>query len=205
MRSFVRAALAALALMTVTTGAAMAQSGPKIAYINSQKILAEAPGRAEAEAEMQKEMEAYKAEVQKMGDSLNAMVAAYQKVESTLSPTARAGRQQELQKRETEYQQRVADLQHKAQQREAELVQPIMQQIDKIIEQVRAENGYAIVFDAGNQSGVVVAADSTLDITNKVIAKLKSSPSSTTKPAPKPAAGPTNKPTGATRNPPQQR
>jgi outer membrane protein len=204
MPSFVRAALLALALSMTTAGAAMAQGTLKIAYINSQKILAEAPGRAEVEAEMQKEMESYRAQIQKMGDSLNTMVAAYQKVESTLSPSARAGRQQEIQKKESEYQQRVADLQHKAQQREAELVQPIMQQIDRIIEQVRAENGYAIVFDAGNQSGTVVAADSTLDITNKVIAKLKAAPGAA-KPAPRPASGPTNRPTGATRNPPQQR
>jgi outer membrane protein len=202
MRSLVSSVLIALAISLTSASVAMAQGTLKIAYINSERILAEAPGRAEAEAEMRKEMESIRAQVQKMGDSLNTMVAAYQKVESTLSPQARAGRQQEIQKRESEYQQRVADLQHKAQQKEAELMHPIMQQIDKIIEEIRAQEGYAIVFDAGNQSGTVVAADSSLDITSKVIAKMKSS--AATRPAQRPT-GPTSRPTGATRNPSQQR
>ena len=203
MRSFVRAVLGALAIFAFTAGNALAQGGPKIAYINSQKILAEAPGRAEAEAQFQREMDGYKAQVQHMGDSLNALIAEYQKSESTLSATAKATKQRDIQTRQQAYQQRVAQLEQTAQQREAELVRPIMEQINKIIEQVRSENGYAFILDAGNQAGVVVAADSSLDITDQVIAKLKAagpvaSKSATPPPAPKPA-GTSTKPTGVTR------
>ena len=53
------------------TGVLAAQAAaPKIVYVNSQKIIAQAPGRADAEAQFQKEMDQYKAQVQKMGDSL---------------------------------------------------------------------------------------------------------------------------------------
>ncbi len=216
MRSFVHAALAALAISTLMAGTAQAQGGVvppttsaasgslKIAYVNSQKILADVPGRTDAEAQMQKEMEGYRAEVQKMSDSLNALVSAYNKAEPTLSPTAKAARQKDIQTKQSEYQQRVQQLEQQAQQRQAELMRPIMQQINKVIEQIRAEDGLAMVFDAGNQAGVVVAADSSLDITAKVIARLKAAgPISTTPPA-KPAtgpAGPTIKPTGASRTP----
>ena len=93
MRSFVRVMLSALALTTLTTAGALAQAGGlKVAYINSQKIIAEAPGRAEAEAQIQKEMSSYQAEVRKMSDSLNALVAAYTKSQATLSPAAKAGK-----------------------------------------------------------------------------------------------------------------
>jgi outer membrane protein len=211
MRSFVCAALGALAISTVMAGAAVAQGGSvaaaagglKIAFVNSQKIFAQVPGRTEAEAQMQKEMEAYRAEVQKMGDSLNVIVAAYNKAEPTLSPTAKAARQKDIQTKESQYQQRVSQLEQQAQQRQAEVMRPIMQQINKVIEQIRAEDGYAMVFDAGNQAGVVVAADSTLDITDKVIARLKTAPpTAATPPSPAPPtkpAGPTDKPTGAAR------
>ena len=68
MRSFVHAALSALAISTLVAGTALAQGGTvsppassssgtiKIAYVNSQEIIAAAPGRAEAEAQIQKEI-----------------------------------------------------------------------------------------------------------------------------------------------------
>lgn len=212
MRSFVHAALSALAISTLMAGTVLAQGGTvsppassssgtiKIAYVNSQKILAEVPGRTDAEAQMQKEMEGYRAEVQKMSDSLNAIVSAYNKAEPTLSATAKATRQKDIQTKESAYQQRVQQLEQQAQQRQAELMRPIMQQINRVIEQIRSENGYAMVFDAGNQSGVVVAADSALDITDKVIQRLKAAGPVSTTPQ-KPPAGPTDKPLGASRSP----
>jgi outer membrane protein len=203
MRSFVRVALGALALSALTAGAARTQQGGlKIAYINSQQIIAAAPGRSEAEAQVQKEMQAYRTEVQQMGDSLQTMMAAYSKAEPTLSPAAKAGRQKAIQEKQSEYEKRAQDLQQKAQERQAEIFRPIMQHINQVIEQIRAEDGYAMIFDAGNQSGVVVAADSTLDITNKVIERLKSAGPVSTTPT-KPPAGPTLKPTGPVRPKPQ--
>jgi Outer membrane protein len=204
MRSFVNAALGALAFTMVVAGTAGAQGGLKIAYVNSQEVIAAAPGRAEAEAQIQKDMNTYRAQVQKMGDSLNALIASYTKSESTLSEASRTAKQKEIQDKEREYQTRVQGLEQQAQQRQAELIRPIMEKINNIIEQVRAEDGYAMVFDAGNQAGVVVAADSSLDITDKVITRLKAaSGSASSTPAKK---GPTPQPTGATRkNPPAER
>jgi outer membrane protein len=204
MRSLVNAALGALAFTIIAFGTAAAQGGAKIAYVNSQEIIAAAPGRAEAEAQIQKDMNSYRDQVQKMGDSLNTLIASYTKSESTLSEAARTAKQKEIQDKEREYQQRVQGLEQKAQQRQAELIRPIMEKINSIIEQVRSEEGYAMVFDAAKQSAVVVAADSTLDITDKVIARLKASGGSASNtPAKK---GPTSQPTGATRkNPPLER
>jgi len=199
MRSFVRVALGALALSTLTAAAAHSQQGGlKIAYINSQEIIAAAPGRSAAEAQVQQEMAAYRTQVQQMGDSLQTMMAAYSKDEPTLSPASKAGRQKAIQAKQSEYEQRAQELQQKAQERQAEIFRPIMQQINKVIEQIRAEGGYAMIFDAGNQAGVVVAADSTLNLTSKVIARLKAAGPVSTAPA-KPGAGPTLKPTGPVR------
>ena len=201
MRSLVNAALGALAFTVIAAGTAVAQGSGKIAYVNSQEIIAAAPGRAEAEAQIQKDMNSYRAQVQKMGDSLNTLIASYTKSESTLSEASKTAKQKEIQDKEKEYQQRVQGLEQKAQQRQAELIRPIMEKINNIIETVRAEDGYAMVFDAGNQAGVVVAADSSLDITAKVITRLKAASGSASSTPPK--TGPTSQPTGATRkNPP---
>jgi outer membrane protein len=48
-----------------------------------------------------------------------------------------------------------------------------MEQINKVIDELRAEEGYTMIFDAENQAGVVVAADKNLDLTDKVLARLR--------------------------------
>jgi outer membrane protein len=213
MRPFSRVATAVVALTMSMTGLLAAQTAAapgtaKIVYVNSQKIIAQAPGRADAEAQFQKEMDQYKAQVQRMGDSLQTAVADYQKVEPTLTPAVKATRTKDLRDRQAAYQQHVQQLEQTAQQREAELVRPIMEQINKIIEQIRSENNYTFILDAGSQAGVVVAADSSLDITDQVIKRLvaagpvasktPTTPAPTTA-APRPTGAATQKPTGVSR------
>lgn len=168
-----------------------AQGAPKLAYIDSRAILQAAPGRAEAEAQFQKEMQAYQTQVQRMGDSLNTLVAAYTKAEVTLSPTAKETRQKAIRERETAYQDRVRGLEQRAQQRQAELIGPIMQRINQAITDVRQQEGYAFIFDVGAEGGMVVAADTTLNVTDKVLARLRTV-----------ASAPTSAPSGASMSAP---
>ncbi|MGQ0714110.1 MAG: OmpH family outer membrane protein [Gemmatimonadaceae bacterium] len=168
-----RATLLALGTLVFAATAAVAQAQVKIGYIKSQTILANAPGRAAAETQFEKEMTTYRAQVQRMGDSLNALIADYNTQETTLSPQAKETRQRDLRAKEEEYQRRTQELQQQVRQREAELVRPIMEQINKVIDELRAEEGYTMIFDAENQAGVVVAADKNLDLTEKVLARLR--------------------------------
>jgi outer membrane protein len=202
MRNFVRATLSALAVISVAATGALAQAGgPKIAYINSQVILEQAPGRAAVEQQFDKELQTYRTQVQQMGDSLDALIASYQKTEASLSPAAKQAKQKEIASKREEYDKRYAALQMQAQQRQQELVRPVMQQINQIIDSIRKEEGYAMIFDAGSAAGVVVAADSTLDITDRVVARLKAVTPATTTPAKVPGKnpGPVSQPAGVAR------
>ena len=71
--------LAACALLAMPSVASA--QGQKFAYINSQALLQNAPGRAEAEASFEKDMVGIRAQLSKLQDSLNAMnpaaLAAY--------------------------------------------------------------------------------------------------------------------------------
>jgi len=215
MLALVRATPLALALSFVLAAGAAAQApaapagaappGPRIAYINSQQILSQAPGRAEAEAQFEREMTGYRQAVQRMGDSLNTMIAEYNRQEVSLSPAAKETRQKAIREKEDQYQKKTAELQQQAQQRQVELVQPIMEQINKIIGELRAQEGYAMIFDAGSNAGVVVAADSSLNITDKVIARLKAAgppkpvSAAPAKPGARPTGAPVNAPAGVSR------
>ena len=188
MSKFVRAGLVALAALTTVPVVAQAQA-LKFAYIDSRAILAQAPGRAEAEAQFQKEMQSYQSQVKLMGDSLNTMMAAYTKAELTLSPSAKEARQKTIRDKEAAYQERVQGLQEQAQQRQGELMGPIMQLINTAISDVRAQDGYSFIFDVGAQGGVVVAADTTLNITEKVLTRLKTISARPASSVPVPNAG----------------
>lgn len=178
----------------------VAQTPVKIGYIKSQTILANAPGRAAAETQFEREMATYRAQVQRMGDSLNTLIADYNKDEVSLSPQAKETRQKDIRAKEEEYQRRTQELQNQVRQREAELVRPIMEQINKVLDNLRAEEGYSMIFDAENQAGVVVAADKNLDLTEKVLARLRAAgpPAAAARPS---GQGATQRPTAPAAQP----
>ena len=195
MRGLIRAASLALIAGTIVATSASAQTPAKIGWINSAQILSEAPGRAEAETRFKNEVTAYQAQLQRMSDSLQTMAATYEKDAARLDSATRVSRAKVIQERETGYRTRAQQLDQQMQTRQAELVRPIMENIQKIIEQVRAEDGYAIIFDVASQSGVILAADKKLDLTAKVMARVKAAPKPTA------ASSLTPRPAGVSRPP----
>lgn len=162
-------ALGALALM-LTAGSAEAQT-LKIAYINSQEILVNAPGAEAAQNQFDAEMQSYQNEIAQLETELQNLEAALQQQQLTLSPEARANREQQLQAKFQEYQERTSQLQDVANQRRAALIQPVMDNITAIIEQIREEGAYSVILDAA--AGAIVSADPALDLTQDVIARLQ--------------------------------
>jgi outer membrane protein len=195
MRVSFRAVSAALVFVVLAAGSAAAQSGQKFAYIRSSVLLDQAPGRAEAEAQFDKETGVYRDQIKRMSDSLNALVADFEKSQASLSATARDTRGKAIQAKEADFQRRTRELEQKAQQRQGELVQPILDRVKAAIEDLRIEGGYSFVFNA-DQGSSIVAMDKNLDITDRVLSKLRSGTAS----APRPTAGaPTAAPSGVTR------
>jgi len=179
MRVLFRASSIALATSLIMVGVAGAQgsSAPaatgKIGYINSAVILQQAPGRAEAEAQFDKEVGVYRQQIQRMDDSLKTMMASFDRDGQKLDSVTREARRTTIGQREVEYQNRARGLDSTMQARQAELVKPIMQRVQTVIEAIRAEDGYAVILDVGAQVSVVVAADKKLDLTDRVLARLK--------------------------------
>ncbi len=199
MRVFVRAIPIALVLAAVVSGRAVAQGGQKNAFIRSSVLLDQAPGRAEAQQQFEKETAPYGNEIKRMRDSLDAMYTSFQKTQASLSAAQRDVRGRDIQAKEAEYQRRTAALQQKAQQREGELVQPILDRVKAAIEEVRVEGGYSFVFNA-DQGSPIVAMDKNLDVTDRVLAKLRSTASAPAAPTPRPTTGaPAAAPSGVTR------
>jgi outer membrane protein len=199
MRPTTRAVL--VVSMLACAGVAAAQQQPaRIAYVNPQALFQEAPGRVQAESTFKKETEVYRAELGKMSDALTALVSAYQKEEAKLTAAQKEARQRAIGLKEDSLRARQQQLEQQASIRQNELMAPIMESVRNVLETIREEGGYAMILSSEPGSSPILAADKNLDITERVVARLKTIAATKPATAPKPAAGaPANAPSGVAR------
>ena len=90
---FVAGTLAVLSLLSAGAALpAVAQATPagtRIAFVNSQKVLRETPGYAQAETTFTKELAGFRTEVQQLQAKLDSAAADFQQQGTLLSPSAR--------------------------------------------------------------------------------------------------------------------
>jgi outer membrane protein len=149
----------------------------RIAYLNSQAIIAETPGAVEAQAAIQQERERLAQRIRVLEDSARTIIEEYNRQSVLLSPEEKTRREAAIQTRQQGWQQRVNILQEEMLNRQQELMRPIMARVEEVIEAVRTEGSYGIIFDT--ESGAMVSADTTLDLTSQIIARLKAPPNGT--------------------------
>lgn len=170
-------------LILVGASAAQAQVTLKIGYIDSQAILDQDPAAQQAQAQFEADLTNYRAEVQELGDELQQLIQQYEQQEAMLSESAKTNRQEEIRLKQTQYQQRIQELDQQSMQRQAELVQPVMERINAVIETLRSEGSYSMIFDVAAQG--IIAADPALDLTSEVVRRLQAA----SLPSPAPGSG----------------
>lgn len=163
-------------VLSATAGLVRAQApaqAPKFGYVDSRIILQRAPGSAAIQAQITKERADAQASVSKMQDSLRKMYDTYLKEKATLTAVQIEQREKALQQRNADFDQRVGALDQEMQKRQYDLIQPMMVQIREVLDAIRNEDSFTFIFDVGNDPGLIVAADKNLDITERVISRLK--------------------------------
>lgn len=176
-------ATAATAQAPVPASPSSAATVGKIAYINSQKVVAEAPGAAEARTTIEREMNKHQADLALTEDSIKNIIADFQKRQLALSKDARDKQEAAIRARQQGLQARAEALEQQMQKRQQDLVKPIMERINTVLMDIRAKNGYVMIFDVS--AGSVVAADPAFDLTDTVLARLKTMTTTPTAAAPK--------------------
>lgn len=170
-------AVLAAALTPVGMAAQAAPAGPvKIAVVDLRSVMQQTPGYAKAESTFTKEVEAYRNEMSLMQDSLAKAQQEFERSSVVLSPTARAAKQKDLDARQSRLEQRANDLQQKVAQREQELLAPIQNKVNGVIDGLRADGGYQLILDVSAANSGILFADRSLDITPKVLERLKAAP-----------------------------
>ncbi len=164
--------LVGVAALPATDSNTAVQQGPDIAYVSTEIVLRQTPGFAAAESTFNAEMEVYQGEVQTLQQTLDSAVNAFNQQSIVLSPTARQERAEELRGLQQQLEQRTTQLQTQAAQRQQELVGPLEERIQAVIDGLRAERGMSLVFDVSAPGSSIVSADPALDITPIVVQRL---------------------------------
>jgi outer membrane protein len=165
------ASMMTLAGLLAVSAPLSAQTATKIGYIDTRRVLQEAPGAQEARTTLESEMQGFQNQLQLMQDSLQAIMTDYQQKSLVMSADAKQKREQEIIQKRTGWEQRAEQLQQRAAQRQQEVMSPIMERVEQVISEVRQSGGFAIVFDVASEA--IVSADPALDITATVIERLK--------------------------------
>jgi outer membrane protein len=165
--------LATFAILLVAAGSVRAQeAGLKIGFINSQLVLENDPQFIEAQEQFNQELEVIRQEVEAKEMALDSLIRGFEQQQLSMSPATRQERQAAIATTQGEYQQQVTQLQQQAERRQQEIVQPVMERINQVIEELRVEGQYTIILDIA--SGAILAADQGLDLTQELIRRLQS-------------------------------
>lgn len=159
--------LGAIALFSVN-----ALQAQKFGYVNSALILSTLPEVEQAKSTLQ----AFETQLQKQGQAkLEAYkqkenAAAQKKQRGEMTPKEEEQVMKDLQAGQEEIYSFGQDMDQQINEKQAELMKPILEKVNTAIKAVADENGYQFIFDA--QSGVILFADETADVTELVKAKI---------------------------------
>jgi outer membrane protein len=149
-----------------------------VAYVDSRRIVQEAPGAQEATKAMEQQVRGFQQRLTALQDSLQKVLQEYQQRSQMLTAEARKAEEQRIGAKQRELQAQADQLELEANRKREELMKPVMDRIQAAIDATRKEGGFAFLLDAS--AGAFVSADSSLDLTTQVIARLKAASGSST-------------------------
>jgi Skp family chaperone for outer membrane proteins len=164
-------AAALFVAMLVALFATPCAAQAKVVYVSSARLFEAAPGWEQAEKRFMNGFDSVRASKKRMNDSLETLMSAYARDEATLSPAARSSRRSAIDRQRASFEQRGDQMDKVMQSRKGATMDSIATRIRVVLSQLRAKKGYGAILDF--DSGGILAADSSFDVTNEAIAVLK--------------------------------
>ncbi|MDG5766095.1 OmpH family outer membrane protein [Balneolales bacterium ANBcel1] len=151
---------------------------PRIGYMNPQEVLDNLPERNAIERQLNRFIDQREQEFEERAIEFQNMLARFQQEAPDLSEAETRRRQQELQVLDqelSEFQQRI---QRELEQRQSELLSPVLQEMNRIIEQLATEKQLDYVINEATSQGELLLlyvsqqGKDELDLTQQVIARM---------------------------------
>ena len=167
---------ALLFLILLSTAAINAQSPLKVGYVDSEVILQQFPEAIKAQGELEAIVKDWRAQIDSLQQDFEQDYADYQKKESMMKEAQKKEAQQRLfQKKQAaeEFNKAKFDSQSgEIVRKQDQIMKPVKERIIKAIEAVAKEESMSFIFDKTREY-LLLYADSTFDVTFKVLDKLK--------------------------------
>lgn len=141
--------IVALVAMMAFAGNAMAQKTIKLGHIDRAALLQIMPERDSAEAAFQRDAADLQAEIDAMVKEFETKYNDYIAKRDQLSELIRKTKENDLQTMNARIEEAKTTAQHQLEERQAELLKPIIERIKNAIDEVGKENGYTYIFESG--------------------------------------------------------
>lgn len=128
---------------------AFAQKTVKLGHINSSKLMEIMPGKDSAQAVLQNEVTELENTLKSMQTELETRYNNYVEKSEGWSDLVKKTEQKTIQDMGARIEEFQTNAQKQLQEREEQLLQPLIDKAKKAIEEVAKENGYTYVFDSG--------------------------------------------------------
>jgi outer membrane protein len=146
------------------SAAVLAES--KIGFVNSQKILNDAPQAARAKKKIEKDFEKRDQDLQRIAKQLQGMQENLDKNAVTMGESERRTKEREFGDLNRDFQRKQREFREDLSQRQNEEMAAIFERVNKIIKQIAEAEKYDVIFQEA------VYANPRIDITDKVIKAL---------------------------------
>lgn len=163
--------LATVLILIVLFGAGSVFAQAKMGYIDSQRILVTYSKAVDAQKKLEAETVQASDELKKMEDDFRAEQERLEQQAMLLNDEKKQQKAQELQDMYMKIQQFSQDKQTELSKRQDELLKPVFDKINTVINQIGEKEGYDFIFN-GSVSGNLVYAKEQYDLTDKVLAEL---------------------------------
>jgi outer membrane protein len=157
----------------------------RVGYIDSARIFVEFDTAKEAQARFDRQVTGWRDEAAEKQKAVEQLRTEVRDQTPILSALKRQEKEEALQKAISDYERFVQDIwgaQGKAVQENERATQDVVAQIRSAVEKVASDRGLDLVLDSS--SGYIIYANRQLDMTNDVLAELKSRTPTTTTPTP---------------------
>lgn len=153
-------------IAALLANAGMAQAETRVAYVNTQRILADAPQAAKAKKKIEKEFEKRDQELSRLARQLKSLQESMEKNAMTMTDSDRRGKERELGELGREFQRRQREFNEDMNLRQNEEMAAIFERLNKAIKTVADAEKYDLILQD------VLYASPRIDITDRVIKAL---------------------------------
>lgn len=173
MKRFLVVTLVVFCILAVNMTSIASAETFKVGVVDLSKALNESDAGKRAKADLESLIKSKQTSIEEKRKNIEKLKTDLEKQAAIISPEAKKAKEEELERLIRDYQRIVADSQAEVKKKEGELTGEILKDLRDTINKIASEEGYSLVIEYAE--GIILYANKSLDITDKVIKRYNES------------------------------